>query len=91
MHMANAPGAPTAAPFSPGSPDPGVGQLCNFDKLLLEAFIIYHCSKMPNDVVADHSFSRACLAGPLPLALTLTRVTGVQSLHKTVRRPVAYS
>ena len=25
MHMANAPGAPTAAPFSPGSPDPGVG------------------------------------------------------------------
>ena len=40
MHMANAPGAPTAAPFSPGSPDPGVGQLCNFDKLHLEAFII---------------------------------------------------
>ena len=26
MHMANAPGAPTAAPFSPGSPDPGVGR-----------------------------------------------------------------
>ena len=69
-------------------------------------FIIYHCSaedrererdvsggtcsKMPNDVVAGHNFSRACLAGrPLPLAPTLSRVTGVQSLHKTVRRPVA--
>ena len=25
MHMSNAPGAPTAAPFSPGSPDPGIG------------------------------------------------------------------
>ena len=46
---------------------------------------------MPNDVVADHSFTRARLAGPLPLALTLTRVTGVQSLHKTVQRPVANS
>ena len=27
MHMANAPGAPTAAPFSPGAPDPGVGAM----------------------------------------------------------------
>ena len=43
MHMANAPGAPTAAPFSPGSPDPGVGPLRNFDQLLLDAFI-YHLS-----------------------------------------------
>ena len=39
MHMANAPGAPTAAPFSPGAPDPGVGLLWDIVGCLESAMI----------------------------------------------------